>query len=76
MTLADLKPGDTAVIADYSTGDPPARLLEFGLLPGTTVELVRFSPLGDPMDIRVRGFHLSIRRSEAALIPVEKTRIA
>ena len=71
MTLAELKPGDAATITGWASAEPPVRLLEFGLLPGTRVELVRFAPLGDPIDIRVRGFHLSIRKSEAAGILVE-----
>ncbi len=72
MTIVDLKPGDRAIVTGWATDDPPGRLLEFGLLPGTTVELVRSAPLGDPFDIKVRGFHLSIRKSEASLVLVEK----
>ncbi len=45
--------------------------MEMGLLPGTRVDVVRLAPLGDPMDLRVRGFHLSIRREEAARVQVE-----
>lgn len=44
------------------------RLLEMGLLVGTPVELVRFAPLGDPVEIKLRGYHLSLRRHEADLI--------
>ncbi len=66
--LVDLKPGQKGTITGWNSESPPARLLEFGLLPGTEVELVRFAPLGDPIDIRIRGFHLSIRISEAKLI--------
>lgn len=46
------------------------RLLEMGLLVGTPVELVRFAPLGDPVEIKLRGYHLSLRRHEADLILV------
>ena len=42
-----------------------ARLMEMGLLAGTTVEVVRFAPLGDPVEIKVRGYHLTLRRHEA-----------
>ena len=52
-------------------GDPPVRLLEMGLVPETPVEVVRLAPLGDPMDLRVRGFHLSVRKAEAAHVVVE-----
>jgi Fe2+ transport system protein FeoA len=71
MTLLDLKPGQRARITGWSTETPPSRLLEMGLLPGSDVELVRFAPLGDPIDIKIRGFHLSIRKSEAGLVDVE-----
>jgi ferrous iron transport protein A len=52
---------------------PPAsrpRLMEMGLLVGTQVELVRFAPLGDPVEIKVRGYHLTLRRHEADQILV------
>jgi Fe2+ transport system protein FeoA len=42
-----------------------------GLLPGTTVTLVRTAPLGDPIEIKVRGYHLSLRKSEAEFVLVE-----
>ena len=44
--------------------------MEMGLLVGTTVELVRFAPLGDPVEIKVRGYNLSLRKHEADLIQV------
>ena len=50
---------------------PPAnrpRLMEMGLLVGTLVELVRFAPLGDPVEIKVRGYNLTLRRNEAEQI--------
>jgi Fe2+ transport system protein FeoA len=46
------------------------RLLEMGLLDGEEVEVVGFAPLGDPMDIRLRDYRLSLRRSEAARVRV------
>jgi ferrous iron transport protein A len=48
--------------------DTRARLLELGLVVGTPVQLVRFAPLGDPVEIKVRGSHLSLRRHEADAI--------
>jgi len=68
MTIADLKPGQKGIVKGWVSGSPPARLLEFGLLPGTQIELVRFAPFGDPIDIKVRGFHLTIRKQEASQI--------
>jgi len=50
------------------------RLLEMGLLEGEPVEVVGFAPLGDPMEVRLRDYCLSLRRSEAACITVRLTR--
>jgi ferrous iron transport protein A len=68
MTVADLKPGDRAVIKGWLTDSPPIRLMELGILPGTAIEVIRFAPLGDPIDIKVRGYHLSIRKEDASQI--------
>ena len=70
MTLADVPPGAAAIVTAVSDDAPP-RVLEMGVLPGTRVEVVRLAPLGDPMEVRVRGYHLSLRLSEAAAVTVE-----
>ena len=71
--LSDLEPGAWAVIAELPDGIPSlTRLRELGLLPGTRVQFVRRAPLGDPVEISVRGALLSLRDSEAALILVER----
>ncbi|MGA0256130.1 MAG: FeoA family protein [Rhodothermales bacterium] len=70
MTIIDLKPGQKARIEGWATDTPPQRLLEMGMMPGSAIELVRYAPLGDPIDVKVRGFHLSIRASEARLVDV------
>ena len=70
MTLADVPLGASVRVTDLAADVPP-RVLEMGVLPGTVVEVVRFAPLGDPMDVRVRGYHLSLRRAEAASVRVE-----
>ena len=71
-TLDSLQPGENAVVQSIN-GEPEAsgRLMEMGLLPGTSVRVVRFAPLGDPIEIVMRGYHLSLRRAEAAGIVVE-----
>lgn len=56
----------------YVSDRLPPRIFEMGLLPGTEVELIRIAPLGDPLDLKVRGFHLSIRKHEAELILIER----
>jgi Fe2+ transport system protein FeoA len=65
-TLADLRVGESAVVREVGGERPISlRLMEMGLLPGTRVEIVRVAPLGDPIEIRLRSYALSIRRSEA-----------
>jgi ferrous iron transport protein A len=64
-------PGATVTVAEINL--PPAtrpRLMEMGLLVGTKVELVRFAPMGDPVEIKVRGYNLTLRKSEAEQILV------
>ena len=68
-TLDALRPGGRASVTGYRQ-DLPARLLEMGLVPGTPVEVVRLAPLGDPMELRVRGYLLSVRKDEAAHVVV------
>ena len=70
--LTSINLGSKATVAEIQV--PPAsraRLMEMGLLVGTTVELVRFAPLGDPVEIKVRGYNLTLRKSEAERILVQ-----
>ncbi len=63
--LADLPFGTEAQVAGISGHDEIAvRLLEMGLTPGTPVRLLGAAPLGDPLELLVRGYHLSVRRAE------------
>lgn len=68
-TLDQLKPGDSAIVG-MLTGDGAIhqRLLEMGVIEGAGVEVVRMAPLGDPMEIIVQGYHLSLRKAEASLV--------
>ncbi|HVY68528.1 MAG TPA: ferrous iron transport protein A [Verrucomicrobiae bacterium] len=69
--LTSLPVGTKAVVAEIKLPpDQRGRILEMGLLNGTQVELVRFAPLGDPVEIKVRGYNLSLRKHEAELISV------
>ena len=71
-TLAELKPGQSAVITRLPSDEQlSVRLCELGLLRGTTVSFIRSAPLGDPMEFRLRGFELSIRRADAAQVLVK-----
>jgi ferrous iron transport protein A len=53
--------------------DVAIRLLEMGLTPGVEFELIGVAPLGDPMEIAIRGYRLSLRKSEAARVTIELT---
>jgi Fe2+ transport system protein FeoA len=69
--LTAVAPGARATVVEIKL--PPAsrpRLMEMGLLVGTQVELVRFAPLGDPVEIKVRGYNLTLRKHEAEQILV------
>jgi Fe2+ transport system protein FeoA len=73
--LAHLPIGGEAVVRRLSLPRQVARrLLELGLLPGTRVKVVRVAPLGDPMELRLRNYHLSLRREEALHVEVEAAR--
>ena len=48
------------------------RLLAMGLTPGTKFEVTRFAPLGDPVELKIRGFSLTLRKNEAAVLLIEK----
>ncbi|HEX8552425.1 MAG TPA: FeoA family protein [Abditibacteriaceae bacterium] len=72
MTLADLKPEQSGTVREVDMTSPDAvRLMELGIVPGTSVRVVRFAPLGDPMEIEARGYNLSLRRAEATAISIE-----
>lgn len=71
ISLNDLPEGYTATIQSFMSGSPAlTRLRELGVLPGTRVTLVRRAPLGDPIEIRIRGGLLSLRSAEASSIEV------
>lgn len=71
MTLADLAVGVTAQVdAIDLTDEISVRLLEMGLTPGCEVRVIGMAPLGDPLEIELRGYRLSLRRSEARRVQV------
>ena len=73
LNLGQTRVGDTVRVVGLDKADRSYRekLLAFGLTPGTIIDVVRVAPLGDPLEIRVRGFALSLRRGEAAAVTVE-----
>lgn len=74
MLLKELKVGAKGRIVGYgkdaTSHEYRRRLLVLGATPGTPFEVVRVAPLGDPMEIRVRGSFISVRRNEAAIMEV------
>ncbi|MEO8495071.1 MAG: ferrous iron transport protein A [Planctomycetota bacterium] len=72
--LADTKVGQSGRILQVEGMDDVAiRLLEMGLTPGVEFELLGIAPLGDPIEIAIRGYRLSLRKSEAARVTIEFT---
>ena len=71
VLLSSLTRGQRGKIYDFiEESDTCARLEEMGVTPGESVEVVRYAPLGDPIEIRIRGYLLSLRKEEADLIKV------
>lgn len=72
MTLCDLKPGQKGKVLSFGTeGVLRHRLLDMGITSGIEIQLVKVAPLGDPLEIRLRGYNLSLRKSEASVIEIE-----
>jgi ferrous iron transport protein A len=71
LPLSSMTPGSAGKVSEIKiAAGNRARLMEMGLLVGTPVELVRFAPLGDPVEIKIRGYHLTLRKHEAEQILV------
>ena len=69
--LSDLEVGQNAIIDAIDSSSPVSiRLQEFGFLPGTPIQLIRKAPLGDPLEVKVRGTSLSLRAQEASAISI------
>ena len=72
IPLREMKPRCRGTIHDLSCkGKLRRRLMDMGVVAGAPVEMERFAPLGDPMELKFRGFHLSLRKEEAGEILVE-----
>lgn len=72
MTLRDLKPGETAkVVVINAEGAFKRRIMDMGITTGVDVKLVKVAPLGDPLEVTVRGYQLSLRKEEAASLEME-----
>ncbi len=74
MNLKDLQVGDAGRVSGFEEGGRSYRkkLLAMGLTPGTSFSVTRVAPMGDPVEIALRGFKLTLRKDEAAAVRVEK----
>lgn len=72
-TLGDVKVGESSTIVKlHGEGALRRHLMDLGLIKGTSFKVVKVAPLGDPVEINVRGYELSIRKEEAAVVEVSK----
>jgi Fe2+ transport system protein FeoA len=70
--LRDLKPGQKGKVTKIlGTGSTHSRILSMGIIKGTELKVERVAPLGDPVEIKLKGYHLSLRKSEAGNIYLE-----
>jgi len=70
--LSALKPKDRAKVKKVlGEGNLKRKLLDMGIIPGVLVEVVKLAPLGDPIEIKIKGYNLSLRKDEASQIFVE-----
>lgn len=71
--LANAKPGDRCVVLEIAPepAEMKSRLYALGVIPGSALEILRFAPFGDPMQVKVGSSFISIRRSEADIIKVD-----
>ena len=75
MNLSELKQGQTATVVRVGgEGDFRRRLLEMGFLRGTEIYIEKYAPLKDPLEIILKGYHVSLRVEEAARVEVENVR--
>lgn len=69
MTLEELKPGQAGVVASLGEKGPVRRrIMDMGITPGVSVKVIKVAPLGDPVEVNVRGYELSLRKTEARQI--------
>ena len=71
-TLKDVKVGETVTVAKlHGEGPVKRRIMDMGLTRGTEVHVRKVAPLGDPMELTVRGYELSVRKADAEMIEVQ-----
>lgn len=69
VPLSEMQPGQQGIVQSFRGEERQRlRLMELGVLPGTRVRFIRRAPLGDPLEVEIRGFHLSLRAGEASQV--------
>lgn len=72
MTLKELKPGQKGRVTSIgATGPMKRRIMDMGVTPGVEIKVIKMAPLGDPIEVNIRGYELSLRKEEAAQIQLE-----
>ena len=72
MTLRDLKPGQQGVVTAIRTaGSMKRRIMDMGITKGVEILVRKVAPLGDPMELNVRGYELSVRKADAEMIEIQ-----
>jgi Fe2+ transport system protein FeoA len=73
ISLKDLKPGEKGEVTSFNgVGAVRKRLLDMGIVRGETIELEKTAPFGDPIQVQVKGYHLTLRKSEAGSVMVRR----
>lgn len=73
MTLRDLKVGQSAtIVKNHTDGALKQRFMDMGITKGTVVKIIKIAPLGDPIEIEIRGYNLSIRKDDASKIEIKE----
>lgn len=76
-TLDALMPGESGVIRSIAGSGPiKRRIMDMGLVAGTHIRVQKLAPLGDPMEIKVKNFNLSLRKAEAAMIEIAEAEVS
>ncbi|HIT90122.1 MAG TPA: ferrous iron transport protein A [Candidatus Merdenecus merdavium] len=72
MTLQELRPGQEGTVVSIGVrGALKRRIMDMGVTPGTVIKVIKVAPLGDPIEVNIRGYELSLRKDEAAQIEMK-----
>lgn len=70
--LSQMQPGEAGIVVKVNgSGNVKFRLIDMGVVKGSKLQVVKFAPLGDPIEIKIKGFSLSLRKNESEMIDVE-----